>query len=604
MNPSHSFKLRTTLIAGVVASVLSPVQADSLNTITVTANRMPTGDVLAASTIITRDQIDQWQINDLPTLLTRAPGVDVTMTGGLGQQSSIFMRGTNSGHVLILVDGVKWYSATTGSAAIQDFPVSHIERIEIIRGPRSGLYGAEAIGGVINIITRQGSDEIKPYAESGYGSHDTRKASIGVNGSHGSTRFNLGVSVLESNGIDALKTADPDKDGYRNKSVSANLSHQFTAQWQGGVRFLRAEARNYFDEAFSPGANPFNNNTQQIIGADTSYALTERWTVNFDIAESRDRSETFENRAAVRELNTRHRQFSLINTFALADTQRLNIGFDYAHDKVTGSTDYDEDSRDNKAIFVSWQGSHQRHGWLLSLRHDDNEAFGEHTTGTAEWGYSLTESLQFVSSYGTAFKAPTFNDLYFPGFSNPDLNPEKSRSIAFGFRGTHDFAQWSVDLYETTIRDLIVFQAIPENVSRARIRGIEFDIRGDVKDWYWSLNASYIEPQDRDDRKRLIRRARQLMNATLDRQFGDWSAGASWHVRGNSNDRFFNTDTFTTDDVRLAGHGLVDLRFAYQISPEWTARLTAHNVFDKKYERVKNYNSLDRTVMFTVQYQP
>lgn len=600
MNPSHSFKLRTTLIAGVVASVLSPVQADSLDTITVTANRMPTGDVLAASTIITRDQIDQWQINDLPTLLTRTPGVDVTMTGGLGQQSSIFMRGTNSGHVLILVDGVKWYSATTGSAAIQDFPVSHIERIEIIRGPRSGLYGAEAIGGVINIITRQGSGEIKPYAELGYGSHDTRKASIGVNGSHGSTRFNLGVSALESNGIDALKTADPDKDGYRNKSVSANLSHQFTAQWQGGVRFLRAEARNYFDEAFSPDANPFNKNTQQIIGADTSYALTERWTVNFDIAESRDRSETFENRAAVRELNTRHRQFSLINTFALADTQTLNIGFDYAHDKVTGSTDYDEDSRDNKAIFVSWQGAHQRHGWLLSLRHDDNEAFGEHTTGTAEWGYSLTESLQFVSSYGTAFKAPTFNDLYFPGFSNSELDPEKAHSFTIGLKGSNSGINWSVSAYETRIRQLIVFDLStfsPQNVNRARIRGLEFDVNGQLDEWNWNLNASLLKPEDRETGNWLPRRARQHLNLNIDRSYGAWSTGASWNLTGSRYDDLANQS-------RVGGYGLVDLRLAYQINPEWTARLTAHNVFDKKYERVKNYNSLDRTVMFTVQYQP
>ncbi len=597
MNNCTSVTLRASLFVGVVASVVSPVKADSLDTITVTANRMPAGEVLAPFSIISRDQIDQWQLNDLPTLLSRAPGVDVTSSGGLGQQSSIFMRGTNSGHVLILVDGVKWYSASTGAAAIQDFPVSQIDRIEIIRGPRSGLYGAEAIGGVINIITRQGSGEIKPYAELGYGSHDTRKASVGVNGQHGATRFNLGVSTLESRGIDALKIADSDRDGYRNNSVSANLSHQFSEQWQAGVRLLRAEARNYYDDQFSPDANPFNQNIQQVIGANSAYAISSRWSVNVDIAESRDRSETFENRAAARALNTRHRQMSLMNTFAVADTQTLNVGADYAHDKVTGSTDYDEQSRDNKALFVSWQGTHQRHGWMLSLRHDDNEAFGEHTTGTAEWGYQLTESLQFVSSYGTAFKAPSFNDLYFPGFANPNLNPEKSRSIAVGLRGNQALARWSVDVYETTIRDLIVFETIPENVSKARIRGIEFDVHGQLDQWHWNLNASLLKPEDRQTGNWLPRRARQHLNLNVDRRFNAWSTGASWQLRGQRYDDAAN-------DSKLGGYGVVDLRLAYQMTPEWTARLTAHNVFDNDFERVANYNSLGRIVMFTVHYQP
>lgn len=597
MNNCTSVTLRASLLVGVVASVVSPVKAERLDTITVTANRMPTGEVIAPFSIISRDQIDQWQLNDLPTLLSRAPGVDVTSSGGLGQQSSIFMRGTNSGHVLILVDGVKWYSATTGAAAIQDFPVSQIERIEIIRGPRSGLYGAEALGGVINIITRQGSGELKPYAELGYGSQDTRKATVGLNGQHGATRFNLGVSTLESRGIDALKTADSDRDAYRNNSVSASLSQQFSEQWQAGVRLLRAEARNYYDDQFSPDANPFNSNVQQVVGANSAYAISSRWSVNVDIAESRDRSETFENRAAARALNTRHRQMSLINTFAVADTQTLNVGVDYAEDKVTGSTDYEQQSRDNKALFVSWQGMHQQHDWLLSLRHDDNEAFGEHTTGTAEWGYQLTESLQFVSSFGTAFKAPSFNDLYFPGFANPNLDPEKSRTIGLGLRGWHDQAQWSVDAYETTIRDLIVFETLPENVSKARIRGIEFDVHGQLEQWSWNLNASILKPEDRQTGNWLPRRARQHLNLNVDRHVNAWSTGASWQLRGQRYDDAAN-------DSRLAGYGLVDLRLAYQMTPDWTARLTAHNVFDKDYERVANYTSLGRMVMFTVHYQP
>lgn len=594
--------VRMTVVALASSLPFSAVLADqNFDAITVTANRMPSENVLAPTTVITRADIDRLQINDLPSLLSRFPGIDMTMSGGLGKQSSIFMRGTNSDHVLFLVDGVKWFSATSGAGTLQDFPVSQIERIEIVRGPRSGLYGSEAIGGVIQIFTREAKAGATPYGEISLGSHNTQKVTAGATGGNERTKYNVTVNHSSTNGIDAREENNPDHDGYRNKSVSAKINHQVTDSWSVGANFLRAEADNEYD-----GFNSTNDYTadsvQQVLGLHNDWLLTDNWRLQLNVSETRDESEAFLDNVSDGVFNTRHRLVGINNIIDVAAGHRLNIGFDYEHDKVTSSNDYSEKSRDNKAAYISWQAEVDRYSWLLSARHDDNEAYGKENTGTAEAGIFLTDSLQLVANVGTAFKAPTFNQLYWPDTTffvgNPDLKPEKSKSYGLGLMADANWGTWSVHTYHTDIRDLLIYQfPTTENVDEAEIEGIEFDIATNLMGWQVNFNAAFLNPEDKETDKTLRRRAQRMANLHVDRQFGKWATGASWKVSGHRYDDAANT-------VRLGGYGLLDLRLSYQFAKDWSAKVTANNVFDKEYQTVPTYNSLDRTFMFTVSYQP
>ncbi|HAO24963.1 MAG TPA: cobalamin receptor, partial [Methylophaga sp.] len=346
----------------------------------------------------------------------------------------------------------------------------------------------------------------------------------------------------------------------------------------------------------------YADNIQQVMGVNTRYQFTDYWLMSLNLSESRDESDNYKDGIPDGTFNTRHRFISLVNTFMLTKNQRLNVGLDYDHDRIEGTIDYDETSRDNKAFFISWQGQAGNHSWLLSSRHDDNEAYGEETTGTAEWGYQLTQALQLTANVGTAFKAPTFNELYYPdvGFfvGNPDLEAEKSKNYGVGLLGNADWGTWGVHAFQNKIRDLLVYQfPTTENVAEAKIKGLEFDLATTLLNWQVQFNATVLKPEDEETRNKLPRRAQRLANLHVDRQFGDWSIGGSWKVSDYRYDDAAN-------NTRLSGYGLVDFRVAYQIDNDWSVKLNAMNVFDKEYQTVNNFNTLDRTYMLSLHYQP
>lgn len=605
MKQSHRhFALRTStrlLLSSIAAVTFSaPIHADeTLDNITVTANRMPTVNVLAPTTVITRADIERLQITDLTTLLSRQPGIDIAVNGGLGKTSSIFMRGTNSGHVLVLVDGVKWSSATAGSSAIQHFPVEQIERIEIVSGPRSGLYGSEAIGGVIHIFTRKGeAGSVTPFAKLSYGTHDSKQVAAGVSGGSEKTTYNLSFDHLSTDGINAQVGQDPDKDGYRRNSVSAKVNHQFTNKLNIGANFLRSEGFNEYDSNLDILKG---DSVQQIIGTNAALQVNDAWLVSLLLSESRDKSTNYRDSVDDGTFDTRHRLASLTNTLEVTPNHTLNLGLEYEVDDINSSVDYNETSRDNKAVFVSWQGSAEKNSWLLSARHDDNEAYGSYNTGTAEWGYWLQDGLQLTANVGTAFNAPSFNQLYYPNYGVATLRPEKSENFGVGLQGNQLDVTWSINAYHNRIKDLIGGFPV-DNVDKAVIKGIEFVASTSMVGWDVAFNASLLKPEDESTGNILQRRAQRLANVHFDKQWGAWSTGASWKL---SDHRFDDA----ANNTRLGGYGLLDLRVAYQLDTDWSLQANVTNVFNKEYQTARdfngnNYNSLDRIAMFSVVYQP
>ena len=581
---------------------------------------------LAAVTVFDRVQIEQSQATSLPELLKKVPGVSLANNGGPGKNSALYMRGTNSNHVLVLIDGIKVGSVTSGGAALQDLPLELIERIEVVRGPRSSLYGSEAIGGVIQIFTRKGSGSgARPFFSAGYGTHDSYSGSAGVAGGAGNGWYNLALSGLDTDGINVKSAAtsgyEDDADGYRNLSAALSAGYRFDNGLELDANLLQAKSHNDYDSVsfdkklkrnIGFGAN--SDNESRVVGSRARFAPLEPWLVTLQAGRSEDKADHYRDGAFYSRFDSRRDSVSWQNDLTLAPGQTLSLGADHQRDEVSGSTAYAEDSRDNNGAFVQYLGEVDRHDWKVSLRRDDNQQFGRHDTGNIGYGYALSDELRATLSYGTAFKAPTFNQLYDPDFGNPDIDAETSKSLEVGLAGEHAWGRWAVNAYRTEVEDLIAYVTTKvnnksvskaETVDEARIRGVELVLGSEWLGWQWNANYSLMDAENRSRRvkkgiayygKDLNRRPSQLFNLDLDRRFGDLSLGASLHAQNSTYDDLEN-------QTELAGFATLDLRGEYRIDPEWRLQARIANLLDADYETAQGFNQPGQAVYLTLRYQ-
>lgn len=579
--------------------------------VTATRTAQTAEQSLASVTVIDRERIEQSQATSLPELLKRVPGVSLTNNGGPGKATSLFLRGTESDHVLVMIDGIKIGSVTGGGAALQDLPLELIERIEVVRGPRSSLYGSEAIGGVIQIFTRRGQAQgAKPYFSAGYGTHDSYTGSAGLSGGDGRSWYSLGVSGSDTDGIDVKSPGtsgyERDADGYRNLAATLSAGHRFDNGLELDANFLRADSHNDYDSVNSRRTSGFGANADNeslVFGTRARFSPLEPWLVTLQAGRSEDKSDAYQDGDFYSRFDSRRDSVSWQNDIELAVGHTLTLGVDHQHDEVQSTAEYDEDSRHNDGYFAQYLGQSGRHDWQLSLRRDDNEQFGQHDTGNAGYGYAFTDWLRGTISYGTAFKAPTFNELYYPDYGNPELDAETSRSLEVGVAGQHDWGHWAVNAYRTQIDDLIAYDASifgPANVQEARVRGIELVVGSQLLGWDWNANYSLLDPENRSSGSNrgneLARRAKQLFNLDIDRRIGDFSVGTSLHAEGQRYDDLANTR-------ELSGYATLDLRGEYRISPEWRLQARVANLLDVDYETADGYNQPGQAAYLTVRYQ-
>ncbi|QLC74397.1 TonB-dependent vitamin B12 receptor [Pseudomonas sp. LPB0260] len=612
---SKSLLTPAALLACSISSIslAQAAQPTRLSDQLVTASRtaQTAEQSLAAVTVFDRAQIEQSQATSVPELLKRVPGVSFANNGGPGKNTSLFMRGSESDHVLVLIDGIKVGSVTAGGAALQDLPLELIERIEVVRGPRSSLYGSEAIGGVIQIFTRKGgSGAAKPFFSAGYGTHDSYSGSAGVAGGAGAGWYSLGVSGIDTDGINVKPIGasgyEDDADGYRNLSATLSAGYRFDNGLELDANLLRAESHNDYDQVNRKRTSGFHahaDGESNVFGTRARFAPLEPWQVTLQVGRSEDKSDAFLDGRFSSRFDSRRDSASWQNDLALASGHTLTLGADHQHDEVNGSTAYAEDSRDNKGAFAQYLGEVGRHDWQLSLRRDDNQQFGRHDTGNLGYGYALSDALRATVSYGTAFKAPTFNELYYPGYGNPQLQAETSRSLEVGLAGGHGWGHWSLNAFRTVIDDLIAYDSsirAPANVDQARIRGVELVLGSRLLGWEWNANYTLLEPENRsggaNDGNELARRAKQLFNLDLDRRLGAFSLGASLHAEGQRFDDLANNKP-------LSGFATLDLRGEYRIAPEWRLQARVANLLDADYETAEGFNQPGQAVYLTVRYQ-
>lgn len=579
--------------------------------VTATRTAQTADESLASVSVITRQDIEQSQALSVPELLRGVAGVDVTTQGGLGKLSSVFLRGTNSQQVLVLIDGLKFGSVSAGASSWEFIPLSEIERIEIVRGPRSSLYGSEAIGGVIQIFTRTGTGAPTARVELGAGTEHTRTLSSGVSGTAGRSWFNLSAGHLSTEGIDAreptllfgfLPLDEPDKDGYDNTSVSARYGHRFRNGTELELFGTNAEGNTEFDST----AGNEDDFKIQSLGARFKHRPAALWNLILEAGRTQDRRTTFRADGSVPDSRFDSEIQNLLwqNDLSLAVNQLLTLGADYRREQIDSTVEFKETSRDNKAAFAQYQGRFGRHDLLLGLRQDDNEQFGSETTGNLAWGYAYAPDARFVVSYGTGFRAPTFNDLFFPDFmgfptSNPDLQPERSRSFELGLGGKFSGGSWDVRTYHTQVEDLITLDQnfVPQNLNEATIDGVEVGASALIGQWTARLALSLIDPRDDATGNVLPRRAKETLRFDLERRHKRASVLLSLVAQGPRFDDLANT-------VEVAGYGVVNLAIRHQLTRDWEIGGRVNNLFDQSYQIVDTFNELGRNALVTVAYRP
>lgn len=596
--------LRTLLAACLGGMACAPVQAQDTHAadeIVVTATRtaQTADETLAAVTVITRQDIERRQAQSLPEALTGLPGLGLANSGGAGKVTSLYLRGTESDHVVVLIDGVRIGSATTGAAAIQDLPIEAVERIEIVRGPLSSLYGSEAIGGVIQIFTRRGGGALAPYASLGVGRYGTQQAAAGISGGGAQSWFNLAASHYRTSGFSARRTGEADADGYRNDAVNLRAGHRFAPGTELDAHLLGAWGRSEFDGSVQDESE----SAQLALGLALRHRFGERWYARLSLGQGRDESDNYKDGVYRSSFDTRRTTLAWLNDLQLGADRLLTLGLDRQQDRVAGSTAYAVNERDRTGVFAQFQAGAGAHDFKLSLRRDDDSQFGAATTGNAAWGMALGGGLRTRLAYGTAYKAPTFNELYYPGFGNPALGPERSSSLEAGLSGRYGGGRWELAAYETRVDDLIGYDAsyTPVNIDRARLRGVEAAAAWRVGGWDAALNATWQDPENRASgahRGNLLpRRAERSLRLDVERALGAWSLGGSLRLEGHRYDDLANT-------TRLDGYALVDLRAEYRPARAWRLQARLENLFDRDYETAATYNQPGRGLYLTLRWQP
>ncbi len=584
------------------------VTAIDLNPVVVTATRtaQTVDDTLASVSVITREDIEQKQFQSVQDALRGLPGIDITNNGGPGKATSVFLRGTESDHVLVLIDGIKVGSATLGTTAFQNIPIEQIERIEVVRGPRSSIYGSEAIGGVIQIFTRKGGGKVTPYFSIGGGTHRTFNGSVGVSGGGERGWFNLSASAEDTQGFNSCEgpggcfTIEPDKDGYNNLSGSLRAGYRFKNGLEVDAHALRTKG----DVEFDGGFQNETDSVQQVLGGSVRYTVMDFWHIIFTGGQSQSNTENFKDGVFASTFDTERDTLSLQNDLFFAENHLVTLGLDYQDDRVESSTVYTVDTRNNKGIFAQYQGELSNHHLQAALRRDNNEQFGSRTTGSAAWGYSFHNGLRLSTSYGTAFKAPTFNELFFPGFGNPNLEPEESRSLEIGLSSTTGWGRWAINAYETRVDDLIAFNALtfaPDNINEARIRGLEASLATQFNGWNLNTSFTMQNPKNRSggafENNLLPRRSKHSFKVDVDRSFGNFALGATLFTQGKRFDDLANSR-------RLGGYSTVALRGEYTLAKDWRLQARLDNLLDKEYQTASFFNQQGRSVFLTLRYQP
>jgi len=568
----------------------APIEASSPMVVTANRSETPVGDSLTATSVIDRDAIERSQAPDLLELLRLEAGVDIIRAGGPGGQTSVFLRGTNSNHTLVLIDGVRVSAAGTGAFTWETLDPALIDRIEIVRGPRAARWGSDAIGGVIQIFTRQADGLSARIAAGSYGER-------GLSVAAGSRSFSLSASHRQVDGFSAQNpdgfAFDPDDDGLDQSSLALRSVFDLG----GGVLTIHARG-NQSDIEFDQGESDLLN-----VSGGLDYRLdnSQGWSWTAQLVALRD---DLESRTPFGEsrLTTDRIQAGVQGVRQFDSGLRWMLGVD-AWDEAGESVGSWDDDRQN---FGAWTGIDGRFDLLdfeASLRVDHDSEYGGEMTGDLAAGWNLSEALRVHGSIGRGFRSPTFNQLFSPGFfgsfaGNPELEPETSTSLEAGlqWRGQSGHRA-ALNLFRNRIEDLIDFAGVDfqaVNIRRAEILGAELTHHYRSGPWVVNSQATWQDTEDRDTGLELLRRAEFKASSRVDYLFkGDAWLGAELVYVGPRRD---------IGQADLDSYVLLNLSAGVAVGQHWRLEGRIENLNDRDYEPLIGFNAAERSAYLALRW--
>jgi vitamin B12 transporter len=578
----------------------------ALDPVVVTAARGPQrlADLTADVTVIGRDEIARAGVQSLAELLQRQPGIQISMNGGAGSTSAVFLRGVNGNQTLVLIDGMRVGSATAGVAALEAIPLDLVDHIEILRGPASSLYGADAVGGVIQVFTRRGDGAPAWNGSASYGTYGTGQATAGVGGSSGAWRYAFQGGYQGSRGFNAIgNPADfsynPDRDGYDRGNASASVSYRFNPEHEVAAQYYYSRLSNRFDAG--PGFDDKTTTTVESLALSSTDRLASFWVSRLNLGGGSDDSVSqtgFGNSG----FRTRQNQLTWQHDLTLP-VGALSLAYVGLDEKISTDPAFPVTSRRTNSFVGVYQLHVDPHTLQINVRYDDNSQYGGRTTGALGYAYAIGDGWRALLNLGNAFKAPTFNDLYYPGFANPNLAPETAQNADVALEYASGAFQARATAYRNELKNLIVFQCdadfncAPNNVAKATLTGLTLQAQADWRSISLKGSLDFLRAEDDATGNQLPRRARQYGSASVLVPWEAWQFGAELVAASARFDDAANTR-------HMGGYALVNVTANYALTKHWSLTLRADNVFDKHYELAAGYNTAGASVFGGVRYSP
>ncbi len=580
------FVLKYSALAAAVVSSCAFAQTQ-VEPVVVTAWRSaePLAQTLRDVTVLNGDELVRAGVTDIAAALHAVPGIEV-VTQGAGATPSIFVRGGNSNQVLVLIDGQRMGSSFSGLSALQHIAISQIERIEIVRGPAASLYGADAVSGVIQVFTKRG-DGLSASAKFGEQRSSDIAARAGFKS--GSNSFGIALNHRETRGFNAIVNPkdfsfNPDRDGYRFSSAQANASLALMPSLTLDANLFAARSNVQYD-----GDKTFDDRIKSSVrnvSTQLRYQPSERWNSLLSVGQSVDQSEFVSTFAG--EFKTTQDQASWQNNLRVSREISLWNALEWRREKVTSLDALDVTSRRTSSIVLGGELNFNPTKFAASIRTDESNQFGSRTTGNVSAGYALNTAWRVLANAGTSFKAPTFNDLYYPGFANRLLAPERAKNIDAAIEWNNKTASAKLVVYENRVRDLIQFvcdadfNCAPQNVSKATLKGATLSAATRVAGWRVDGSLDMADPKDVNSGKQLARRAK--LHGAL-RASGDIMGVTSGVELIASGKRFDNA----SNSRELAGYGIVNVFAKRELMRGVSLGLRIDNAFDRDYQQATGY---------------
>ena len=600
---------RQAAFASLALAVAAPaVQAQTpiLNSVIVTATRspQPARDVISDTVTISAEEIASNGASSITELLQRQRGIEVSRNGGPGTNASVFMRGANSNQIIVMIDGVRIGSATSGAAAWNAVPLSAIDRIEIVYGPLSTLYGADAIGGVIQIFTKQGKGAPSLDAAVLLGSDNTRSTSAGVSGRTGDFSYALNAGTERSDGFSATKPGafgfNPDDDGYERTFATGQLAWQVLPGHELGAMFVHSDLEADFDGGATVRA--WSKQKLDNVALFARNQLASNWNMTTQVSQARDKSGSFSSSNS--QIDTRQSTFSWQHDIAFG-ADALQVLAEHRKEEVESNNAALRRERTTNSVAASYNMKRGAHLLSAAARNDNSSQYGAKATGSLGYGYRLSQALRFNASVGSSFRAPTFNELYYPGFGVPTNRPEKGRNSEVGATFDNGTTLLAATAYRNRITDLLVntspcpvpgFQfGCAYNVNKVLLEGLTMSARQRVGDFTFGANADLQDPRDESTGKQLGRRSKRHGNITVEYTAGSLHGGVALQMSGDRFDDGANRN-------RLGGYSLLNLHGRWEFARDWSAVLRWNNVTGKQYELARNYATGGSTVYAGLRY--